>query len=110
MRTDRRYGWVRDLPDHRDRVRVAAPEALANLPVKADLRTDPHLPPVHDQKRIGSCTANGIAGAFEYDPRRQGPRVHSWTDVGPARLLRAAVRVRDRYTAGIGLLDDQEGS
>lgn len=36
MRTDRRYGWTPDLPDHRDRVRTAEPAALANLPSSVD--------------------------------------------------------------------------
>lgn len=82
MRTDRRYGWTPDLPDHRDRVRTAEPAALANLPSSVDLSQDAHMPPVYDQQQIGSCTANGIAGAFEFDLRSQG-----LADFAPSRLF-----------------------
>jgi C1A family cysteine protease len=82
MRTDRRYGWKPDLPDHRDRVRTAEPAALANLPASVDLSTDPAMPPVYDQQQIGSCTANGIAGAFEFDLRKQ-----ALADFAPSRLF-----------------------
>jgi C1A family cysteine protease len=82
MRTDRRYGWKPDLPDHRDRYRLVTPQAIANLPTKVDLSTDVHMPPVYDQQQIGSCTANGIAAAFEYSLRAQG-----LTDFMPSRLF-----------------------
>ena len=60
-----RYGWVPDLPDARDFM-YAAPEAvLADLPKSVDLRPD--CPPVYDQGQLGSCTANGIGAAFEFD-------------------------------------------
>lgn len=36
----------------------------ANLPAMVDLR--PHLTDVEDQGELGSCTANAIAGAYEY--------------------------------------------
>jgi C1A family cysteine protease len=35
------------------------------LPSSADLR--PHCPPVYDQGQLGSCTANAIAGALQFD-------------------------------------------
>lgn len=82
MRTDFRYGWKRDLPDHRDLVREVAPETLANLPASVDLSTDPAMPPVYDQQQIGSCTANGIAAAVEYEMRKQ-----KLTDFMPSRLF-----------------------
>ncbi|HEX3778546.1 MAG TPA: C1 family peptidase [Pseudonocardiaceae bacterium] len=82
MRTDRRYGWVADLPDHRDRVRTAAPETLAHLPAAADLSTDPAMPPIYDQQQIGSCTANGIGAAVEYEMRKQ-----NLADFMPSRLF-----------------------
>ena len=60
------YGWHPDLPDQRDLV-YAVPHAVAAaaLPAKVDLR--PQCPPVYDQKQLGSCTANAIAGAIEFD-------------------------------------------
>ena len=60
-----RYGWHPDLPDHRD-LHYAVPHAVAlALPASADLR--PGCPPVYDQGQLGSCTANAIAGAIEFD-------------------------------------------
>jgi len=75
-----RYGWVPDLPDARDHIYAAPQIALAALPPSADLRSG--CPPVYDQGRIGSCTANAIAGAFEFDLRKQG-----LSDFVPSRLF-----------------------
>ncbi len=65
------YGWVRDLPDERDHL-YAAPllSFRKGLPAAVDLR--PKCPPVYDQGQLGSCTANGIAAAIEFDQRKQG--------------------------------------
>jgi len=60
-----RYGWTPDLPDHRDFLYAVPPPTAAALPSKADLR--PGCPPVYDQGQLGSCTANAIAGAIEFD-------------------------------------------
>ena len=68
-RKNTRYGWIRDLPDHRDLMYAAPMEVLAQLPSSADLR--PGCPPVEDQGQLGSCTANAIAGAIEFDQMRQ---------------------------------------
>jgi C1A family cysteine protease len=69
VRTNERYGWVPDLPDHRDQLFAPAPEVLAKLPASADLR--PQCPPVYDQGKLGSCTANAISAAMEFDQMRQ---------------------------------------
>ena len=63
------YGWVPDLPDHRDRVFRAPLARIGPLPARADLRDQ--CPPVWDQGAIGSCTANAIAAALEFDQRKQ---------------------------------------
>ena len=60
------YGWAPDVPDHRDFVLAAAP--VTALPPSVDLR--PSCPPVYDQA-LGSCTANAIAGAIQYEQIRQ---------------------------------------
>jgi C1A family cysteine protease len=65
----KRYGWIRDLPDHRDVLYSAPIAQLRDLPAKVDLR--PQCPPVYDQGQLGSCTGNGIAGAFEFDEMKQ---------------------------------------
>jgi C1A family cysteine protease len=64
------YGWVPDLPDHRDLTYAAPAEFLAALPTAVDLR--PHCPPVYDQGQLGSCTGNSIAGAIEFEQMKQG--------------------------------------
>ncbi|HZQ35136.1 MAG TPA: C1 family peptidase [Dehalococcoidia bacterium] len=64
-----RYGWIPDEPDHRDYLYAAPPGVLATLPPMVDLR--PQCPPVYDQGQLGSCTANAIAGAFQFDELKQ---------------------------------------
>lgn len=56
-----RYGYIPDLPDHRDLTFSAAPKVV---PPMVDLRSK--MPPVYDQGQIGSCTANAICAAVEY--------------------------------------------
>lgn len=63
------YGWLPDLPDHRDFL-YSAPTAVASaLPASIDLRAQ--CPPVYDQGQLGSCTANAIAGAIQFDQMKQ---------------------------------------
>ena len=69
-RQTKRYGWIPDLPDHRDHVYAAPLAALGPLPPRLDLRAG--CPPVYDQGELGSCTANAIAGALEFDQMKQG--------------------------------------
>src|SRR6266566_3296323 len=64
-----RYGWVPDLPDHRDYLFAAPASVLAKLPAKIDLTKK--CPDVYDQGEIGSCTANAIGGAVEFDQMKQ---------------------------------------
>lgn len=69
VRSARWYGWLPDLPDHRD-LRYRAPLAmLGPLPRAVDLRR--RCPPVYNQGSLGSCTANAIAAALEFDQMRQ---------------------------------------
>jgi C1A family cysteine protease len=68
-RSIKHYGWVRDLPDHRDAFYSAPVAALQALPPQLDLR--PQCPPIYDQGQLGSCTGNGIAGAIEFDQMKQ---------------------------------------
>ena len=75
-----RYGWIPDLPDARDRL-FRAPRKPATLPKSADLRAG--CPPVYDQGDLGSCTANAIAGAVEFDQMKQ-KIAHPFT---PSRLF-----------------------
>jgi C1A family cysteine protease len=77
MRKIKRYGWHPDLPDHRDR--LFRPAVLDSLPPAVDLR--PLCPAVYDQGELGSCTANAIAGAIEFDLLKQNQ------DFRPSRLF-----------------------
>jgi len=80
MPIHRSYGWVPDLPDHRDHLYAAAPAILAQLPASKDLRAE--CPPVYDQGDLNSCTANAIAAAVEFDQIKQGVKVFM-----PSRLF-----------------------
>lgn len=70
MPIHKKYGWAPDLPDHRDHPYTPPPAVLAKLPPRTDLR--PGCPPVYDQGQLGSCTANAIAAAIQFDQKRQG--------------------------------------
>lgn len=69
-RITRQYKWHPSRPDHRDLLYAAAPAQIQALPAMADLR--PHMPPVYDQGQLGSCTANAIGAAMEFERMRQG--------------------------------------
>ncbi|TMA97021.1 MAG: hypothetical protein E6J70_15550 [Deltaproteobacteria bacterium] len=58
------YGWIPDLPDHRDILYGAVHRVPARLPSSVDLRRG--CSPVEDQGDLGSCTANALAGAVEF--------------------------------------------
>ena len=65
----KRYGWIPDLPDQRDRIFAAPAATLAALPPLVDLR--PQCPPVYDQGQLGSCTAQAIAAVLQFDQAKQ---------------------------------------
>ena len=58
------FGWVPDLPDQRDHTYAAPQKVIGKLPTKVDLRKK--CPPVYNQGRIGSCTANAIGAAMQF--------------------------------------------
>jgi len=64
----KRYGWIPDLPDRRDFV-FRAPAPPEALPPRVDLRNT--CPPVYDQGQLGSCTANAIGAALQFDQAKQ---------------------------------------
>lgn len=64
-----KYGWVPDHPDHRDFSYVAKRHVIEALPPSADLRAS--CPPAYDQGNLGSCTANALGAAHQYDQMRQ---------------------------------------
>jgi len=76
----KRYGWVADLPDHRDHIYSAPMQVVTSLPSKVDLSSQ--CPAVYDQGQLGSCTANAIAGAIEFDLMKEKKK-----DFMPSRLF-----------------------
>jgi C1A family cysteine protease len=80
MPINRKYGWAPDLPDHRDHLYSAPQPVLAKLPPKKDLRSG--CPPVYDQGQLGSCTANAISGAIQFEQKKQAVAVFM-----PSRLF-----------------------
>ena len=66
----RKYGWKKDLPDKRDKYHSFS--FYNPLPTTVDLRDK--CPPVYNQEKLGSCTANAIAAAYEFDQVKQGEK------------------------------------
>jgi C1A family cysteine protease len=78
----RRFGWIKDKYDSRDRRYSALrEEGVVPLPTMVDLR-EGFMPPVYDQGDLGSCTANSIAGAIAFGHLKQG-----LPDPVPSRLF-----------------------
>jgi C1A family cysteine protease len=77
----KRFGWVPDLPDARDHLYAAPPRYLSDLPAQLSLR-DQCPKDLYDQGQLGSCTANAIGAAFEFDLLKQ-----KVTDYMPSRLF-----------------------
>jgi C1A family cysteine protease len=75
-------GWITDQPDQRDRIYTPSPELLHLVPQvpKVDLR--PQCRPVFDQGQLGSCTANALASAFDFDRAKE-----KHTFMTPSRLF-----------------------
>jgi C1A family cysteine protease len=73
----KKYTWKPDIPDFRDYV-FAAPKVA--LPTKVDLRNNYNL--IYDQGNLGSCTANAVATAFDFERIKQ-----SLQPIKPSRLF-----------------------
>ena len=80
MPINRKYGWAPDLPDHRDHLYSAPQPILAKLSPKKSVQAG--CPPVYDQGQLGSCTANAIAGAMQFEQKKQ-----ELTVFAPSRLF-----------------------
>lgn len=99
-------GWRRDTPDFRDHMfRGALPMPALEAPRRLSLRDDPANPPIYDQGRIGSCTANAVARLEQFVRRKHGQA----PDEMPSRLfLYYDVRAAEHtipYDAGAELRD-----
>lgn len=63
----RHYGWHPSRPDQRDLLFAAGP--IDTLPSRVDLREG--CTPVYEQGALGSCTANAISAALDFERLRQ---------------------------------------
>ena len=63
------FGWARDTPDARDLYHNFTINNNQDDIKVVDLRSK--CPAVYDQGKLGSCTANAIAGAYEFDEIKQ---------------------------------------
>ena len=76
----RRFGWKPSLPDVRNHKYGITCSVSLTLPPAIDLRSQ--CPPVYDQIDIGSCTANALAGLFQFVRTKE--KKPNWT---PSRLF-----------------------
>jgi len=77
----KRFVWVLDMPDQRD-FRYKPPLKLARaLPPRVDLRAG--FLGCYNQGELGSCTANAIAGALQFQEEKEGEA----QPVMPSRLF-----------------------
>ena len=70
--TNKTYGWKRDLPDKRDTYHSFKGIVREELPISVDLRDK--CPTIYNQGTLGSCTANAIAAAYQFDEILQGEK------------------------------------
>jgi len=73
------FGWVPDLPDHRDYM-LTLPPMVSDIPTKVDLRSSDS--PIFDQGTLGSCTGQATAGAYMFNLKRQNEELFT-----PSRLF-----------------------
>lgn len=66
---NRKYNLKKDKHDERDQYHNFFVHRTQPAIKLVDLRS--HCPPVYDQGELGSCTANAIAGAYEFDEMKE---------------------------------------
>lgn len=78
----KRYGWKKDITRIGDLFHNFFIHPHQHIIQKVDLRPGFASIPVYNQGELGSCTANSLAGAFEYDLVKQ-----NLTNFMPSRLF-----------------------
>ena len=63
----RKYGWKKQLPDKRDKYKFF--HNIDSNINSIDLRSK--FTPVYNQEELGSCTANAVAGIYQFDEIKQ---------------------------------------
>lgn len=76
-----KYGWVKDKFDSRDLFHKFSLCQPFHTVTKIDLRNQ--CPPIYDQGQFGSCTANAIAAAYEFDEIKRSTNMN----FNPSRLF-----------------------
>lgn len=79
QRTIKRYGWKRDLPDHRDLAYKAVHRTAIQHPPKANLKDHLGQDFVFDQGDLGSCTANSTMYAWQFERGAPGDGSPYWS-------------------------------
>ena len=95
------YGWHPDIPDSRDFL-YAAIKPVVRVPASVDLTAG--CPAVEDQGRLGSCTAQALAGNLEFlDNRIDG----AYTDVSRLFIYynERTLEGTEEYDSGASLRD-----
>ena len=77
----KRLGYIPDLPDHRD-LKMQLPGEFLEKALPPSVNLISLCPTIYDQGQLGSCTANSIAAAIEFDRIKQG-----LADFNPSRLF-----------------------
>lgn len=66
--TELKLGWVRDLPDWRDRMlQLPKPKRIPDI-----MDVTAKFPPIYDQETTGGCVGNSVAAEFDYIRKKQG--------------------------------------
>lgn len=106
------FGWLPDIPDHRDLLfKVSKPEVYAALPARVDLTASNAFPAVYDQGDLGSCVAQAVAAAIEYEMRKR-PNDPSIADFLERNLTFTPSRLFIYYGARelLGTIHEDSGS
>lgn len=101
-------GWHADRPDHRDYDALTMLSLVAEAPTPISYDMRPHMPPVYDQKTLGSCVLNALAAAVQftekevvaYDKRPVPSRLLLYYF---ARLLQGTLRFDSGSTIRMGM-------
>jgi C1A family cysteine protease len=92
------YGWRPDLPDLRDFKFSKYIGWCHKFKLKSDVDLRPDMPPVYDQKSLGSCTSNAIAAMFQFVNNKEKGK-----DFMPSRLF---IYYNERDTEGSVAVDN----